>query len=246
MKKTSYERWKSAFLTLPDEAFFDTLRNYLGDFKTPFNKHSLFASLEQFLRRPETQERILSFINRDDAQLLTALTVLDSPGPDDIYHLFEGEISYLDLHHRLLNLQDRLLIYTDKSSGTDEIFLNPFLEEALRGEVIDSEPLLSSIPAIPAEGRGSSGSSGSSGFSGPWPGDALLAAFLSALAEDGDILKADGSLKKKAASSLREKFPALFRGSISRRSREGEERDRPSLRPLPGEPPPRTAEGRRS
>ncbi|MDR2588558.1 MAG: hypothetical protein LBC67_03940 [Spirochaetales bacterium] len=226
MKKTSYERWKSAFLTLPDEAFFDILRNYLGDFKTPFNKHTLFASLEQFLRKTETQERIVSLISRDDAQLLTALSVLDSPGPDDIYHLFEGEISYLDLHLRLLNLQDRLLIYTDKSSGTDEIFLNPFLEEALKSQALDAGLLLS---CIPVQGCLPPISPESAVPRAPWPGDALLAAFLSSLSEDGDILKADRSLKKKAASSLREKFPALFRGSISRRSREGEERDRPAL-----------------
>jgi hypothetical protein len=29
--KNSFSRWKSAFLTLPDAAFFDILRNYLGD-----------------------------------------------------------------------------------------------------------------------------------------------------------------------------------------------------------------------
>jgi hypothetical protein len=218
VKTSSPARWKSSFLTLPDAAFFDILRNYLGDFKTPYNKHSLLESLEQFLRKPETRERIISLIDREDAKILTALEVLNAPGPDDLYHLFEGDLSYLDLHHRLINFQDRLLIYTDRSSGRDEIFLNPFLADDLRARIIDPGLLVSSESVSPVEeGRA------------PWLRDSLLMAFLSGLLEESDIFKTDGSLKKKAEAALREKFSVLFGGSIARRSLSGEDHSRITL-----------------
>ncbi|MDR1933974.1 MAG: helicase-associated domain-containing protein [Spirochaetales bacterium] len=190
-------RWKSAFLTLPDAAFFDILRNYL-DIKTPYNKHSLLENLRQFLLRDETRRRILGLVDPTDAQILTAVAVLAAPQPGDLYHLFEGDMSYLDLHHHLLNLQDRLLIYIDKSSGADQIFLNPFLEDDLRALVIDPALLLSA-ETVPAAKKPA-----------PWLTDSFLIAFFSCLLEDGDILKTGGGLKKKAETSFREKFPVLF------------------------------------
>jgi hypothetical protein len=195
---THDSRWRSAFLTLSDTAFFDILRNYLGEFKTPYNKHSLLENLRRFLLRAETRERIISLVDEPDAQFLSAVEILDSPGPEELYRLFEGEMSYLDLHHRLLNLQDRLLVYTDKSSGTERIFLTPFLEEDLRERVIDPGLLLSREPSPDIQAPA------------PWPGDSVLTAFFSCLLEDGDMLKADGTLKKKAEAVLREKIPVLF------------------------------------
>jgi hypothetical protein len=206
---THESRWKSAFLTLPDAAFFDILRNYLGEFKTPYNKHSLLENLRRFLLRAETRERIVSLVDEPDAQLLTAVEILDAPGHEQLYRLFEGEMSYLALHHRLLNLQDRLLVYTDKSSGAERIFLTPFLEDDLRARVIDPGLLLSReiCPGLTAPA--------------PWPGDALLSAFFSCVLEDGDMLRAGGTLKKKAETVLRKKIPVLFeRGPTPCGSRE--------------------------
>ena len=47
------DTFQSALLTLPDDAFFELIRNYLGPVKTPFNKHTLIARLVSFLRKPE-------------------------------------------------------------------------------------------------------------------------------------------------------------------------------------------------
>jgi hypothetical protein len=198
------KRWKAAFLTLPDEAFFDILRNYLGEFKTPYNKHDLLENLRQFLLKKETRRRIIGLVDENDARLLTAISVLDSPAPDALYRLFEGEISYLDLHYRLLNLQDRLLIYSDKARGAEEIVFTPFLEEEIRDFALDPGLLLSREAV-----RGTK-------IPPPWPGDTLLLAFFSCVLEDGDMLKTDGSLKKKAENFLKEKIPPLFEAGGSR------------------------------
>ncbi|MDR1178911.1 MAG: hypothetical protein LBK44_00270, partial [Spirochaetales bacterium] len=203
-ESNSQQRWNSAFLTLPDAAFFDILRNYLGEFRTPYNKHGLLENLRRFLLEEQTQERIISLVDEEDARLLSAISVLDSPSPDDLYRLFEGEIGYLDLHYRLLNLQDRLLIYSDKSQGAGALVFTPFLEKKIEEQAVDPSLLLSCVAVhgikIPP----------------PWPGATLLLAFFSCILEDGDILKADGTLKKKAETILREKIPPLFEGGGSR------------------------------
>jgi hypothetical protein len=192
------KRWKSAFLTLPDAAFFDILRNYLGELKTPYNKHSLLENLRQFLLKKETRARIISLVDENDARLLTAVSILDSPTPGDLYRLFEGEAGCLDFHYRLLNLQDRLLVYSDKARSAEEIVLTPFLEEDIENLVFDPALLLSCETARPAK------------IPAPWPGDTLLLAFFSCVLEDGDILKTGGALKKKAETLLKEKIPPLF------------------------------------
>ena len=124
---------------------------------------------------------------------------------------------YLDLHYALLNLQDRLLVYADRVSGEEVFLLNPHLEEDLEDGIIDPGLL---VPSVPAE---------LSDPPEPWLSDGLIAAFLSFLLGGGDILKADGTLKKKAETLLREKFPVLFGGSIARLVESGEERSRVML-----------------
>ena len=217
MNQQSYNRWKTAFLTLPDTAFFDILRNYLGEFKTPYNKHGLLEGLEAFLRRPDTRRRILVLIEPRDARILTAIRMLEPPTLENLYRFFHGEVRYADLHHGLLNLQDRLLVYPDRGSKGEELYLNPFLEEDLEAEVLDPELLVPSVPVQPADPPE------------PWLGDGLLTGFLSFLLEEGGLLKSDGSLRKKAETSLRERFPDLFGGSIARRSEPGPERSRVML-----------------
>jgi len=191
-------RWKSAFLTLPDAAFFDILRNYLGDVKSPFNKHNLLEGMEAFLRRPDTRRSILALVDERDARLLTAVYLLDAPTHEELHRFFDGELGYLDLHHHLLNLQDRLLVYADRSGGDEEILLNPLLEEDLLASAVDASLLVRSRKAEPTD------------LPRPWISDSLLIALLSVLLEEGDFLKSDGGIRKKTETEIRKRLPILF------------------------------------
>jgi hypothetical protein len=73
---SAIEQWKRNMLTLPDERFFEIMRNYLGKLKTPYNKHTLIRDLTAFLQKKETRRRIISLIDEGDAVLLTALYVI--------------------------------------------------------------------------------------------------------------------------------------------------------------------------
>lgn len=187
--------FKSALLTLGDEAFFEVVRNYLGPIRTPFNKHDLIKRLESFLRRPEIQERVVGLIDDEDAQLLSAVWMLGEPEFDELYLLFAGERSYLDLHQRLLNLEDRLLVYRDH----DRLLINPIFEEPLEERVLRAERLFASRPLRRDD----------PGAEPTWVTDTLLVSLYAYAHEHPELFRADHSLRKRARTDLAERIPPL-------------------------------------
>ena len=43
--------WRESLTTMKDTHFFDLLRMYLGEIKTPYNKQNLIENLSSFLRK---------------------------------------------------------------------------------------------------------------------------------------------------------------------------------------------------
>nr|MBP7495484.1 hypothetical protein [Spirochaetales bacterium] len=206
IQEDELSRWKAAFLKLPDSAFFELLRNYLGELKTPYNKHTLLESLEGYLRNPDTRARILALIDPADALLLTAIFYLPHPSREALSRLVVGEFGYLELHNKLLNLQDRLLIYAIRDEAEEEFSLTPLLQDDLLERVIDPELLIPSRPARVSQ---------------PPPlllNDTLLSSLLSFFLDQEIVLKADGSLRKQIETRLFEVFP-LFQNDPSLFSR---------------------------
>ncbi|MEW5815184.1 MAG: hypothetical protein AB1798_07270 [Spirochaetota bacterium] len=194
------EQWKKIVLTLPETTFFEVMHNYLGKLKTPFNKHSLIESLTNLLNKPEIRKRILSLIDTEDAMLLTAIYLLKNPSVDDLYTFLGKEKPYLELHHHLLNLEERLLIYRNHELQSIEInplFLRILLQNAIMPELLfPSHPTEASVPAP------------------PWLNDSLLLAFLSFILKKPDILKAGGEMKKRVEAELGQIFPDLLKETI--------------------------------
>jgi len=188
--------FKSALLTLGDEAFFELVRNYLGPVKTPFNKHDLIARLEGFLRKETIQDRIVGLIDDEDAELLTAIWMLGEPDFDEIYLFFARQRSYLDLHQRLLNLEDRLLIYR----AGEHLRINPILLERLEQSVLRVERLFASRERADTDPEARP----------PWVSDTLLIALHSYLCEGPEVFRADRSLRKRALNDLRERLPVVI------------------------------------
>ena len=46
-------KWQEAISSLPDKQFFNTMRLYLGEIKTPYNKQRLTQQLAAFIKREE-------------------------------------------------------------------------------------------------------------------------------------------------------------------------------------------------
>ncbi|MFW6288482.1 MAG: hypothetical protein ACOC2Q_01740 [Spirochaetota bacterium] len=192
--------FKSALLTLRDEAFFELVRNYLGPVKTPFNKHDLIARLEGFLRKETIQNRIVGLIDDEDAELLTAIWMLGEPDFDEIHLFFARQRSYLDLHQRLLNLEDRLLIYR----AGEHLRINPILLERLEESVLRVESLFASRERLDTDPEPRS----------PWVSDTLLIALHSYLCEGPEVFRADRSLRKRALNDLRERLPVIIEPAV--------------------------------
>ena len=56
--------WRESLLTMNDTHFFELLRMYLGEIKTPFNKQKLIEELSAFLRKDENVNVIVSLLTK--------------------------------------------------------------------------------------------------------------------------------------------------------------------------------------
>ena len=108
MKPT--EEWRKLVFDLSDQAFFDLVRNYLGDIHTPFNKHNLLDQLEAFLLNGSNLNQIISMIDSSDAALLSAIDFLGKASIEQLYALFRDEKPYYSFYTHLMNLEERMLI----------------------------------------------------------------------------------------------------------------------------------------
>lgn len=190
------EYWKKVMVALPDDEFFAIMRNYLGKLKTPFNKHTLIDDLADFLLREETEKRILSMIDKEDALILTSINFLSGTDIHELHDFLGPDRSFMSIHHIMLNLEERLLIYRDSDSG--RIKISPLFENLFKNKVFNTNLLFPSMDCNDKK------------FPEIWFTDALLTAFISFIYKVPDILKLDGTIKKKAQDGINSIFPNLF------------------------------------
>ena len=192
-------QWRESFCTLPDKFFFELVRIYLGEVKTPYNKQKLAEEIGAFLRKKETQESIIKFLDETDIKILTAIKFLNEPDVEKLEKFFSSSIQQGDFYSAVASLEERLLIFSvrGKNSEKNLIKINPYLEDDLSG-------LLNLQNLISPEGEKK------------FPecclriSSELLAVFICYISSHSDICKNNGELKKKAASDLTEIFQENF------------------------------------
>lgn len=141
MKPT--EEWRKLIFDLSDQAFFDLVRNYLGDIHTPFNKHTLLDKLEHFLLNKSNLEQIFSMIDSSDASLLSAIDLLGTATIEQLYDIFSDENPYYSFYTHLLNLEERMLICpVRREKGAQAVVISPLFRDELRKRIIDIDLLL--------------------------------------------------------------------------------------------------------
>ncbi|MCR4578863.1 MAG: helicase-associated domain-containing protein [Treponema sp.] len=184
--------WQEAISAMPDKQFFSTMRLYLGEIKTPYNKQRLTEQLASFLKNSEVTENIISLLDLTDLQILAAISFIPNANQEILIEFFSGTFSMTELYSQLINLSERLLIYKNKET----ICLNPLLLDALR-------PYLSSSLLFPkheiALGNIDDVFTISPDF---------FAAFFSYLRQNGIGCKANGAIKKNDLTKL----SAVFNG----------------------------------
>jgi len=188
-------------VALPDDEFFAIMRNYLGKLKTPFNKHSLIDDLADFLLRDETEKRILSMIDEEDALILTSIDFLSGTDIHELHDFLGSVRSFMSIHHLLLNLEERLLIYRDSENG--KIRISPLFDNLFKDKVFNTDLLFPSKD------------NSRSKHPNLWFTDNLVTAFISFIFKHPDLLKLDGTIKKKANDDITKIFPNLILDKFS-------------------------------
>ena len=190
-------RWQEAIASLPDKQFFNTMRLYLGEIKTPYNKQRLTEQLASFIRREENLKSLLILMDSFDVEILTALSLIPKASQETLVQFFSGTYAVTELYAEIINLTERLLIYTDKDelSGRSFLAINPLLREALT-------PYLDSKIIFPDFKVASLSTEDTFTIS-----PNLLSAFISYIKIRGISCKSDGTIKKNDKNRLAEIFP---------------------------------------
>ena len=192
-----FDDWRKCFIRLEDSDFLMTMRLYLGEVKTPYNKQKLLEQLEAFLRNEETQKNIVALLSKQDILLLSAIKFISDANLETLKEFFGKDFNEEKTQRHLQELKSRLLIYEDFSSRRfgSTYKINPILSQTL-GDVLTAENLCpeSSFSIKIPEASDCAGAE-------------LVAAFLSYIAKNKNVCKLDGTFKKRSEHELKEKFP---------------------------------------
>lgn len=186
--------WREALTRLSDQYFFDLMRMYLGEVKTPFNKQKLLESLSAFLRNPKNREQIISCLDTFDRALLAGIRELPSPTQEGLIRLFSGTRTFPEVYERILNLEERLLIYRKDDLANREYAINPLFADVLEKH--------SSVETLV-----SPDSYGEPFFAPLRVSDGFLAGLYSFFLHEGAAERNDGFLRKKSLNDLEAAFP---------------------------------------
>jgi hypothetical protein len=189
--------WRESLATLPDNHFFDMVRMYLGEIKTPFNKQKLIEELGCFLRKEEIRRTIIKLLSDDDILILSAVKLIPDVTQEKLTAFFSETFSFAVLFEHVLNLEERLILYrrTDHKTSRSTLLINPMLEDILAPFLSLDILLPKPVSVIPAK------------TVSPILSPELIAAFFSYLSSDGCLCKSDGTFKKRAAVVLETIFP---------------------------------------
>lgn len=188
--------WRESLSVLQENQFFELIRMYLGNVKTPFSKQKLIEELGSFLRKEENQKLIFSLLDETEIHILAAIKFIEKATCEKILSFFGEEFSYAIIYDKILNLEERLLAYTytDKNTKEKYLRLNPMFDSTF--ETLLTENLLLEGPCL-AEKL----------FDPPEiVSPELMAAFVSFVFENKDLVKADGTFKKRTVTDIEERF----------------------------------------
>lgn len=195
--KSTIAQWQEAVLELPESNFFELMRLYIGEIKTPYNKQKLIEQLASFIHNAENQKHIIDLLDAFDINILTAIYYTENPTKDTLCDFFTGEYGYSEVLFQLSNLTSRLVLFkqTDKYSSKQYYRINPLLLDKLLPVISLSNILVSNPVALV--------SYDDSFFISP----NFLAAFISYLNTTGISCKNDGIIKKTDMTKIEQVFP---------------------------------------
>lgn len=186
-------RWRESFLELDENIFSETMRTYLGEIKTPYNKQKLVESLESFLRKKEHLVAIKSLISSEELEVICAVVFIPDCTEEKLNCFFENTFSFSFLYEALNNLEERLIIFRYEKEGDTIIEFNPLLENAFY-DLINVKKLLPDITYKETKEEPSVIT------------PEFIACFISFVMENPNLSKQDRSLKKHTVQVVTQIF----------------------------------------
>jgi hypothetical protein len=127
------KRWRDAIIADSGDLLINAYKRWVGPIKTPFNKHDLMASLEAYLRKPATQDRIVELMDREDRLVAAVLQFggdMDTPALERFVDGRAAKGRIAGAHITIL--RERLVIYAYKdAAGRELISIVPALCDCL-------------------------------------------------------------------------------------------------------------------
>ncbi|MCR5494926.1 MAG: helicase-associated domain-containing protein [Treponema sp.] len=204
-------RWRNTLSLLDDERFFEIMRIYIGEIHTPFNKDKLIEQLSSIFRKEQNKEKIIAYLSEFDIKIISAISSIKNASRDKITDFFKSEYPVSEIYSQLLNLNERLIIYSYKNDKEESLFaINPLLEELLQ-PYINLKKLISE-PVFLAHN-----------FDPPFTLTPLfIASFISYIYENPEMCRNNCEFKKKDIEKLNLIFPGkieilkkLFKGLVN-------------------------------
>lgn len=189
--------WRESIAVLPDNHFFEIIRMYLGEIKTPFNKQKLIEELGAFIRKEENRKTLISLLSETDLRIISAVKYITNATQEKLFSFFSGSYSFAELYERLLNLEERLILYrkSGRSDSKTFIAINPHLEEDL--EPYTKQSVLLENPEYAKLSYETPSSLSPE----------LIASFISFIHKNKDLCKSDGTFKKRTQAEIERLFP---------------------------------------
>ena len=196
--------WRESFLFLEENHFFEIMKMYLGEIKTPYNKQKLIANLEGFLHKKENLVAIKSFLSDDELEIISAVVFIPDVTEEKLSSFFKNTFTYSFLYEKLLNLEERLILFKTKNENSSQgdsfvIKFNPLLEDTLF-DLININRLLPQIEFTKTENPAARIT------------PELISCFISYILENPNIAKQDGTLKKHSLQNI----PVVFGDEVKK------------------------------
>lgn len=193
--------WQESIASYKDEYFFEIVHVYLGQIKTPFNKHDIVKSLSNFIRKSENKKNLISLLDDVDVKLLAAIKIIPDCTQQKLLDFINSGNDFSELKQtvaffeRMANLEDRLIIFHIEDAKTKKVIfkINPMLAQEL-------EPYINSTKIF-SENKIAEHRKNNFALS-----PLLIGSFISYINIHPELAKADGIFKKKNLNELEEIF----------------------------------------
>ena len=195
--KPTVSEWQESILSLDDSQFFDLMRLYIGEVKTPYNKQRLTEQLASFIHNQDNQNHIINLLDSFDISILSAIYYTNNPTKETLTDFFAGDYKLSEVYAQLSNLVSRLILFIQKDKYSDKEYyrINPLIGDKLNPYLNISNILFSS-PVVTQNYNDVF-----------YLSPNFIAAFISFLTVYGCSCKNDGTIKKTDFSKLEQIFP---------------------------------------